>query len=260
MHFSSPCRVRPTLYIKCEYFTANPINFSSCIYEFRLNFHSTDVVNKQEALDLLRSQQSTKATRESTLHQKGYPAYTTQVGWLGYSDVKVRELCAKYLDLGFTAFKAKVGQDLKDDTRRCGLIREAIGYDNILMVDANQIWEVEEAISWMKQLAKFKPLWIEEPTSPDDVLGHARIAKELRPLGIGVATGEMCANRVMFKQMLQAGALDYCQIDSARIGGVNEILAVYLMAKKLNGERIFFNDQRYRDTETGSILCSSVTK
>ncbi|OXU22440.1 hypothetical protein TSAR_009982, partial [Trichomalopsis sarcophagae] len=194
----------------------------------------TDVVTKQEALELLRSQQSVKASREAALLQKGYPAYTTQVGWLGYSDVKVRELCAKYLDLGFTAFKAKVGQDLKDDTRRCGLIREAIGYDKTLMVDANQIWEVEEAVDWMKQLAKFKPLWIEEPTSPDDVLGHARIAKELRPLGIGVATGEMCANRVIFKQMLQAGALDYCQIDSARIGGVNEILAVYLMAKKLN--------------------------
>lgn len=108
------------------------------------------------------------------------------------------------------------------------------------MVDANQVWDTNEAIQWMKQLAKFRPLWIEEPTSPDDVLAHAKIAKELRPLGIGVATGEMCANRVIFKQMLQAKALDYCQIDSARIGGVNEILAVYLMAKKFNGNFFFF--------------------
>lgn len=167
----------------------------------------------------------------------GLPAYTTQVGWLGYSDEKVRNLCAKYLSLGFTAFKAKVGQDLEDDIRRCKVIRESIGNDKKFMVDANQVWEVEEAIVWMKKLAQFKIMWIEEPTSPDDILGHARIAKELRPLGIGVATGEMCANRVIFKQMLQAKALDYCQIDSARIGGVNEILAVYLMAKKLNGMR-----------------------
>lgn len=128
-----------------------------------------------------------------------------------------------------------MGRDLTDDLRRCDLIRSSIGPANSLMLDANQIWDVDEAIAWTKKLARFRPLWIEEPTSPDDVLGHARIARELRPLGIGVASGEMCANRVLFKQMLQAGALDYCQIDSCRIGGVNEVLSVYLMAAKLGG-------------------------
>lgn len=162
---------------------------------------------------------------------------------MGYPDDKVLSLCSKYLNQNFTAFKAKVGQNLEDDIRRCSLIRKAIGEDRTLMVDANQVWDVNEAVEWMKHLAKFRPIWIEEPTSPDDVLGHAKIAKELRPLGIGVATGEMCANRVMFKQLLQAKALDYCQIDSARIGGVNEILAVYLMAKKFQGKvyhKIYF--------------------
>ncbi|XP_006617805.1 mitochondrial enolase superfamily member 1-like [Apis dorsata] len=194
----------------------------------------TDVITKEEAIKLLKDNQKGKEEREIILRKNGYPAYTTQVGWLGYSDSKVKELCAKYLALGFTSFKAKVGQNLTDDIRRCQLIRDVIGYENKLMVDANQIWDINEAIEWMKQLIKFKPTWIEEPTSPDDVLGHAKIANELRPHGIGVATGEMCANRVMFKQLLQAKAIDYCQIDSARIGGINEILSVYLMAKKLN--------------------------
>ncbi|XP_017887328.1 mitochondrial enolase superfamily member 1-like [Ceratina calcarata] len=192
----------------------------------------TDVITKEEAIKLLKDNEKGKKERVELLRKNGYPAYTTQVGWLGYSDHKVQELCAKFLALGFTSFKAKVGQNLKDDIKRCQLIRDAIGYENKLMLDANQIWDVNEAIEWMKQLMKFKPVWIEEPTSPDDVLGHAIIANELRPHGIGVATGEMCANRVMFKQLLQAKAIDYCQIDSARIGGINEILAVYLMAKK----------------------------
>ncbi|XP_014207212.1 mitochondrial enolase superfamily member 1-like isoform X2 [Copidosoma floridanum] len=194
----------------------------------------TDVITRQEAIEILKSQKSARASRTASLVENGLPAYTTQVGWMGYSDDKVRELCEKYQQLGFDTFKAKVGQNLEDDVRRCQVIRECIGDDKRLMLDANQVWEVEEAVEWMKSLARFKPTWIEEPTSPDDVLGHARIAKELRPLGIGVATGEMCANRVIFKQLLQARAIDYCQIDSARIGGVNEILAVYLMAKKLN--------------------------
>ncbi|XP_003708678.1 mitochondrial enolase superfamily member 1 [Megachile rotundata] len=193
----------------------------------------TDVITKEEAIKLLKDNESGKVKREETLRKYGYPAYTTQVGWLGYSDSKVKELCKKFLSLGFTSFKAKVGQNLKDDIRRCRMIRETIGYDNKLMLDANQVWDVNESIEWMKELLKFKPTWIEEPTSPDDVLGHAKIAAELRPYGVGVATGEMCANRVMFKQLLQAKAIDYCQIDSARIGGINEILAVYLMAKKL---------------------------
>ncbi|XP_076238299.1 mitochondrial enolase superfamily member 1 [Calliopsis andreniformis] len=193
----------------------------------------TDVITKEEAIKMLKNNEKGKKEREEILKKNGYPAYTTQVGWLGYSDQKVKDLCKKFLDLGFTSFKAKVGQNLEDDVRRCQVIRDIIGYENKLMVDANQVWDVNESVDWMKGLLKFKPTWIEEPTSPDDVLGHAKIANELRPHGVGVATGEMCANRVMFKQFLQAKAIDYCQIDSARIGGVNEILAVYFMAKKM---------------------------
>ncbi|KAK9300469.1 hypothetical protein QLX08_006819 [Tetragonisca angustula] len=193
----------------------------------------TDVITEEEAVELLKVNQKDKEKREEILRKTGYPAYTTQVGWLGYSNDKVKELCTKFLALGFTSFKVKVGQNLTDDIRRCQLVRETIGYKNKLMLDANQIWSINESIEWMKKLAKFKPTWIEEPTSPDDVLGHLKIANELKPYGIGIATGEMCANRVMFKQLLQARAIDYCQIDSARIGGINEILAVYLMAKKL---------------------------
>lgn len=205
-------------------------------YSCDVDFCSTDVITKEEAIKLLKDNEKGKKEREELLRKNGYPAYTTQVGWLGYSDSKVKELCAKFLDLGFTCFKAKVGQNLTDDIRRCELIRKAIGEKNKLMLDANQIWDIEESIEWMKHLIRFKPIWIEEPTSPDDVLGHAKIAKELRPFGVGVATGEMCANRVIFKQLLQAKAIDYCQIDSARIGGINEILAVYLMAKKMAGK------------------------
>lgn len=193
----------------------------------------TDVVTKEEALKMLKASEKGKKDREELLKKNGYPAYTTQVGWLGYSDEKVKVLCKKFLDLGFTSFKVKVGQDVKDDVRRCRLVREMIGDKNKMMVDANQVWDVDQSIAWMKELKEFKPMWIEEPTSPDDILGHAKIAEALRPYGIGVATGEMCANRVMFKQLLQAKAIDYCQIDSARIGGINEILSVYFMSKKL---------------------------
>ncbi|CAD6201908.1 GSCOCG00002846001-RA-CDS [Cotesia congregata] len=192
----------------------------------------TDVITPEEAIAILKSRQNGRKDREEKLLSRGLPAYTTQVGWLGYSDEKVRSLCKKYLKDGYTSFKAKVGRDLEDDVRRCGLIREEIGPDNKLMVDANQIWGVQEAVEWMNHLQKFNIHWIEEPTSPDDILGHREIKEKLRPLGIGVATGEACANRVMFKQFLQSGAVDFCQIDSARIGGVNEILAVYLMAWK----------------------------
>ncbi|KAL2738528.1 mitochondrial enolase superfamily member 1-like [Vespula maculifrons] len=193
----------------------------------------TDFITKEEAIRMLRNNEVDKKKREKFLIENGYPAYTTQIGWLGYSDEKVKELCKKFLDLGFTSFKAKVGQNIKDDIQRCRLIRETIGYENKLMLDANQVWDVEEAIEWMKQLKEFKPVWIEEPTSPDDILGHAKIADELKSIGIAVATGEMCANRVMFKQLLQSKAIQFCQIDSARIGGINEILAVYFMAKKI---------------------------
>ncbi|XP_046394999.1 mitochondrial enolase superfamily member 1-like [Ischnura elegans] len=192
----------------------------------------TDVVTKEEALQFLREMQDGKAEREAKLISDGYPAYTTQVGWSGYPMEKVKSLCEKYIASGFDSFKIKVGQTLDEDIRRCRMVRNLIGWDNKLMVDANQVWDVEEAIERMKALAEFKPLWIEEPTSPDDVLGHLAISKALKPLGIGVATGEMCCNRVLFKQFLQAGAMQYCQIDSCRIGGVNEVLAVYFMAKK----------------------------
>ncbi|XP_022821602.1 mitochondrial enolase superfamily member 1-like [Spodoptera litura] len=193
----------------------------------------TDVITKEEAIKMLKDKQAGKQERVKYLMEHGYPAYTTQVGWLGYSDELVQSLCEKYLKLGFKYFKVKVGVNFDDDYRRCSAVRKCIGPDNVLMVDANQAWSVNEAIEWMKKLAPLKPMWIEEPTSPDDVLGHAAISKALVPYNIGVATGEMCANRVMFKQFLQSGGMQYCQIDSARIGGVNEILSVYLMAEKL---------------------------
>ncbi|CAB3240948.1 unnamed protein product [Arctia plantaginis] len=193
----------------------------------------TDVVTKEEAIQMLKDKQIGKADRIKYLEEHGYPAYTTQVGWMGYSDELVHSLCEKYLKLGFKYFKVKVGVNFEDDYRRCSAVRECIGPNNFLMVDANQAWSVNEAIEWMKKLAPLKPMWIEEPTSPDDILGHAAISKALAPYEIGVATGEMCANRVMFKQFLQSGAMQYCQIDSARIGGINEIIAVYLMAEKL---------------------------
>lgn len=193
----------------------------------------TDVITKEEAIKLLESKKEGKFEREENLLKHGYPAYTTQVGWIGYSDEKIQKLCKDYLAMGYTAFKIKVGQSLENDIKRCQLVRNEIGFDNFLMVDANQVWDVNEAIEWMEKLAPFKPLWIEEPTSPDDILGHATIARALEKHVIAVATGEMCANRVMFKQFMQANAFKYCQIDSARIGGVNEILSVYLMAAKL---------------------------
>ncbi|XP_012534716.1 mitochondrial enolase superfamily member 1 [Monomorium pharaonis] len=197
------------------------------VIDFR---YITDVVNEQTARRILEDKQELRQEQEKKLLENGYPAYTTQVGWLGYSDRQLEDLCEKFLNLGYTAFKIKVGQNLQDDIRRCEAIRRVIGYKNKLMLDANQVWDVNEAIEWMEKLAKFEPTWIEEPTSPDDIYGHAEILSKLRPHGIGVATGEMCANRVMFKQFLKSHAISYCQVDSARIGGINEILAVYLMA------------------------------
>jgi len=190
----------------------------------------TDAITPAEALDILRRQESTRATREAKIIESGYPAYTTSAGWLGYADEKIRRLIRQAIRHGWTHFKMKVGQNLDDDIRRARLIREEIGWKNVLMMDANQVWDVEQAIEWMKPLAQFKPLWIEEPTSPDDVLGHAAIARALVP--IGVATGEHCHNRVMFKQLLQVNALGFCQIDSCRLAGVNEAVAVLLMAAK----------------------------
>jgi L-fuconate dehydratase len=190
----------------------------------------TDAITPDEATELLSRLHQTKAEREAVITESGYPAYTTSAGWLGYSDEKIRSLLRTAMAEGWTHFKMKIGRDLSDDIRRAELIRNEIGPDRVLMVDANQVWDVAQSIEWIKELAKFDLLWIEEPTSPDDILGHATIRRAVAP--VGVATGEHCHNRVMFKQLLQAGALDFCQIDSCRLGGVNEVIAVLLMAAK----------------------------
>jgi L-fuconate dehydratase len=190
----------------------------------------TDALTPEEALEILQRNSGTRALREQEMLKHGYPAYTTSAGWLGYTDGKLRGLVREGLAQGWTHFKMKVGRDLKEDMRRAQLIREEIGWERTLMMDANQVWDVDEAIRCVKELSVFRPHWVEEPTSPDDVLGHATIARSIAP--IGVATGEHCHSRVMFKQLLQAGAISYCQIDSCRLGGVNEVLAVLLMAAK----------------------------
>ena len=203
-----------------------PKQLVSCI-DFR---YITDALTPEEAFEMLDRLAATKAEREAELLRTGYPAYTTSVGWMGYSDDKVRAACREAIADGWTHFKVKVGADPEDDARRVGLVREAIG------PDANADGRRQPAMGRRRSdrahadLARFNPLWIEEPTSPDDVLGHAAIARAVRP--IGVATGEHCANRVMFKQLLQAKAISFCQIDSCRLGGVNENLAVMLMAAK----------------------------
>tara|TARA_R110002051_G_scaffold2970_6_gene15782 strand:- start:231 stop:1547 length:1317 start_codon:yes stop_codon:yes gene_type:complete len=190
----------------------------------------TDALTKEDAIAMLSELAPTKEQRIAELTESGYPCYTTSAGWLGYSDEKLRRLCQEAVDAGYRHIKLKVGANLEEDIRRCGIAREVIGADAKLMIDANQVWDVNEAIDWVKALAQFDPLWIEEPTSPDDVLGHAAIRKAVAP--IGVATGEHGMNRVLFKQMFQAEAIDFCQLDSARLAGPNEIIAVYLMAKK----------------------------
>lgn len=192
----------------------------------------TDALRPDEALEILERQVPGKTARTDRMLRTGYPAYTTSAGWLGYSDQKVRALCREGLAQGWNRFKIKVGRDRADDMRRCGIIREQIGSDGVLMTDANQVWDVGEAIEWMIHLAPYRPLWIEEPTSPDDILGHKAVREALAPHGIAVATGETCQNRILFKQFLQADAIDYVQIDSTRLGGVNEVLAVLLLAAK----------------------------
>jgi len=190
----------------------------------------SDALTRDEAIAILTDAAPTRSARIAELEATGYPCYTTSAGWLGYSDDKLRRLCQEAVDSGYRHIKLKVGADLDDDIRRLGIAREVIGWDADLMIDANQVWDVPQAIEWVRALARFKPLWIEEPTSPDDILGHAAIRKAVAP--IGVATGEHGMNRVLFKQMFQAEAIDFCQLDSARLGSVNEILSVYLMAKK----------------------------
>jgi len=189
-----------------------------------------DALSPEEALDILRRAETGKAERLSQLLAKGYPAYTTSAGWFGFSDEKIRRLCQEGIAEGWTHFKLKVGGDAADDLRRARIMREEIGPERRMMVDANQRWGVNEAIARTRQLAEVAPWWMEEPTSPDDILGHARIRREAAPTRI--ATGEHCHNSVMFKQLLQAGAIDVCQIDSCRVAGINENLAILLMASK----------------------------
>ncbi|MDW9668541.1 fuconate dehydratase [Sinorhizobium meliloti] len=190
----------------------------------------TDVLTRDDAVEILRRAEPGKAERIATLEKEGYPCYTTSAGWLGYDDAKLRRLAQEAVDAGFDHIKMKVGRDLDDDIRRLRIAREVIGPDRYLMIDANQVWEVGEAIGWVQKLAFAKPFFIEEPTSPDDVAGHRKIREAIGP--VKVATGEMCQNRIMFKQFIAEGAIDIVQIDSCRMGGLNEVLAVLLIAAK----------------------------
>ncbi|MFJ8083194.1 L-fuconate dehydratase [Streptomyces sp. NPDC096205] len=190
----------------------------------------TDALSESEALELLRAGRAGRAEREELLRGRGYPAYTTSPGWLGYSDEKLTRLAHEALADGFTQIKLKVGADLGDDVRRCRAARGAIGPDIRMALDANQRWGVAEAVEWTKALSEFDPYWIEEPTSPDDVLGHAAVRRAVAP--VKVATGEHVHNRVVFKQLLQAEAIDVLQLDATRVGGVNENLAILLLAAR----------------------------
>ncbi|WP_055479890.1 L-fuconate dehydratase [Sphaerimonospora mesophila] len=189
----------------------------------------SDVLTPAEAVEMLAALAPTRQDRIAELAEHGYPAYTTSPGWLGYDDAKLRRLCREAVAEGWTHVKLKVGANVEDDVRRLSIAREELG-DRTLLLDANQVWDVPQAIAWVRRLAPYEPLWIEEPTSPDDVLGHAAVREAVAP--IGVATGEHCHNRVMFKQLLQAGAIDFCQIDACRLASVNEIMPVLLMAAK----------------------------
>ena len=204
----------------------SPEELVACV-DFR---YIDDALTKAEAIEILRRLAPTRAAREAEMLKDGYPAYTTSAGWLGYPDEKIRTLAADAMAEGFTHLKLKVGGDLESDLRRARLLRQSIGPQRKLMLDANQVWGIEQAIHAIGVLAEVDPWWIEEPTSPDDVLGHRRIREAIKP--IGIATGEHVHNRVMFKQLMQAQAIDFCQVDSCRLGGVNEVLAVLLLAAK----------------------------
>ncbi len=192
----------------------------------------TDALTREEAIEILTTAQSGKAERVATLKREGYACYTTSAGWLGYSDDKLRRLCQEAVDAGFQHVKMKVGRDLDDDIRRLTIAREVLGPDRFMMIDANQVWDVDQAIGWVNRLAFANPFFIEEPTSPDDIAGHRKIRQSIGK--VKVATGEMCQNRIMFKQFIAGGAIDIVQIDSCRMGGLNEVLAVLLMAAKYN--------------------------
>ncbi len=204
----------------------SPEQLVSCI-DFR---YINDAITPDEALAIFERMAPTRAEREVEMLRSGFPAYTTSAGWLGYSDEKLRALCRQAVADGWSHVKMKVGQNIEDDVRRARIVREEIGPERRLMMDANQVWDVGQAIANLKHLVEFNPYWIEEPTSPDDVLGHATIARAISP--IKVATGEHCQNRVIFKQLFQANAIGFCQLDACRLGGLNEVLAVLLMAAK----------------------------
>lgn len=205
----------------------SPEELVRCI-DFR---YITDCITPDEALALLRERAVGKAARIADLLANGYPCYTTSAGWLGYDDDKLRRLAHEAVDAGFSHIKLKVGRDRADDIRRLRIAREVLGPDRHLMIDANQVWDVDQAIDWLKDLSFARPWFIEEPTSPDDIAGHGRIRAALRG-AMQVATGEMCQNRILFKQFIMSGAVDVVQIDACRLGGVNEVLAVMLMAAK----------------------------
>ncbi len=203
-----------------------PEQFVSCL-DFR---YIEDALTKEEALEIVRRNAATRDERIEHLERNGYPAYTTSAGWLGYNDKKLKALCAKAVANGFTHLKLKVGESVDDDVRRCRIARETIGDDVRLMVDANQAWEVNQAIDWMQNLVEFKPWFIEEPTSPDDVFGHKKIRDHIGE--IQVATGEHCQNRILFKQFIANDAIDIVQVDACRLAGLNEALTVYMLAAK----------------------------
>lgn len=204
----------------------SPEQLVGCI-DFR---YIDDVLTPQESVEVLRQRLASRGEREAHLLQTGFPAYTTSAGWLGYAPESLPARADAALAKGFTHLKLKVGADLDSDLRRARTVRDVLGPDRQLMLDANQAWGVEEAIAAMRVLAETRPLWIEEPTSPDDILGHRRIRESIAP--IGVATGEHVQNRVVFKQLFQLDAIDYCQVDACRLAGVNEVLAVMLMAAR----------------------------
>jgi L-fuconate dehydratase len=192
--------------------------------------HLTDVLTPDEALAILEAAAAGKPAREAHLREYGYPAYATTAGWLGYSDEKVARLASEALEDGFRHLKLKVGLDTENDIRRLKMVRDLVGPDVRLSVDANQVWDVADAIAAISRMAPYDLTWVEEPTSPDDVLGHRAIAQAVAP--VRIATGEHAANKVMFKQLLAAGALGVCQIDACRVAGVNENIAIMLMAAK----------------------------
>jgi L-fuconate dehydratase len=210
----------------------SPEQIVQCI-DFR---YLSDALTPEDALEILRRAERDKAARIAYLLERGYPAYTTTPGWLGYSDEKLVLLAKGAVQDGFRTIKLKVGLDVDDDVRRCKLAREAVGPDIAIAADANQRWDVGPAIAWIKRLSPFGIAWVEEPTSPDDVLAHSAIRNGVTP--VPISTGEHTQNRILFKQLLQAQAVDLIQIDAVRVGGVNENLAILLLAEKF-GVRVF---------------------